>query len=184
LQQFYSAVLDKTAAGRTRYEKSAMRKVLIAGNSGSGKSTLAKSLHQSQGLAHLDLDTLAWQPVSPPERRPLEESAREIKAFTAANNSWVIEGCYADLLEIAAPASNEFIFMNLPVEACIANARNRAWEPHKYASKAAQDANLQMLIDWIAAYPTRSGVFSQAAHTALYEAYPHKKSMRVENQQA
>ena len=38
-----------------------MRKILIFGNSGSGKSTLAGKLCAGNGLAHLDLDTLAWQ---------------------------------------------------------------------------------------------------------------------------
>ncbi len=159
-----------------------MRKLLITGNSGSGKSTLAKRLCSDGSLSHLDLDTLAWQPVSPPQRKPLEESAAEIQAFIAAHPAWVIEGCYTDLLEIAAPHSDELIFMNLPVEDCVANARNRPWEPHKYESQAAQDANLEMLIDWIKAYPTRSGVFSLAAHEEFYAAYTGHKSKRIVNE--
>ena len=71
-----------------------MAKILIFGNSGSGKSTLARRLRETHGLAHLDLDTLAWKPTSPPERKPNEESAQEIQAFTASNETWVIEGCY------------------------------------------------------------------------------------------
>ena len=124
-----------------------MRKVLIFGNSGSGKSTLAKELCDSESLAHLDLDTLAWEATVPPERRPLNESAEGIQIFIDSNDGWVIEGCYADLLEKALPFSNEIIFMNLPIETCILNAKNRNWEPHKYESKEAQDANLDMLID-------------------------------------
>lgn len=104
---------------------------LIFGNSGAGKSTLAKAIAREAGLAHLDLDTLAWEPVMPPQRKSLAESARLIKDFTTANESWVIEGCYADLLELLAEVADKIIFMNLAVELCQANARARPWEPHK-----------------------------------------------------
>ena len=105
---------------------------MIFGNSGSGKSTLAKRLCEADGLSHLDLDTLAWMPTVPPERKPLIESEYEISNFIESNGSWVIEGCYSDLLEMAMPFSDEIIFMNLSIESCIENARNRPWEPHKY----------------------------------------------------
>ncbi len=154
-----------------------LKKILVFGNSGSGKSTLAKKLSNSYGLVHLDLDTLAWEPSSPPKRKPLIESGQEIFSFINSNGGWVIEGCYSDLLEIAVPKSNEIIFMNLPVETCIANAKSRPWEPHKYESKEAQDANLKMLIDWIAQYTERVDTFSEVAHNELYEKYSGKKSM-------
>ena len=154
-----------------------MRKILIFGNSGSGKSTLAKELCNSYKLAHLDLDTLAWKPTSPPKRKPLIESNHEIYSFSNSNSGWVIEGCYSDLLEMAVPKYDEIIFMNLPVETCIANAKSRPWEPHKYESKESQDANLEMLIDWIAQYSERVDTVSEVAHNELYEKYSGKKSM-------
>ncbi|MCB1704759.1 MAG: AAA family ATPase [Halioglobus sp.] len=159
-----------------------MTRILIFGNSGSGKSTLAKTLAGEHGLAHLDLDTLAWLPTSPPQRMPLAESRAAIDAFMAAGDRWVIEGCYADLLAFAAAQAEQAIFMNLPVAACIENARQRPWEPHKYASSAEQDANLDMLIDWIAQYPTRDDVFSEAAHKALYAGFRGDKLMYTSNQ--
>ena len=73
-----------------------MIKTLIFGNSGSGKSTLAKMLSEQNNLAHLDLDSIAWQPLTPeqsvPTRMPLTESESLIKSFLAQNSSWVIEG--------------------------------------------------------------------------------------------
>ena len=77
-----------------------MRRVLAFGNSGSGKTTLAAALRRDHGLAHLDLDTLAWHPTSPPVRRDLADSVRDIRAFTARHDAWIIEGCYADLLAL------------------------------------------------------------------------------------
>lgn len=158
-----------------------MRRVLIFGNSGSGKSTLAKELQDKEGLAHLDLDTLAWKPTSPPERRPLKESGQQIAEFIDSSQHWVIEGCYSDLLQMAVPSANELIFLNLPVESCIKNAKNRPWEPHKYESKEAQDANLDMLIGWISQYMERTDTFSQSAHKTLYDEYAGKKRMYTSN---
>lgn len=155
---------------------------MIFGNSGSGKSTLAKELCFKYGLAHLDLDTLAWLASSPPSRKPLIDSGKDISVFIKSNEGWVIEGCYSDLLEIAIPESNEAIFMNLPVDACIRNARKRPWEPHKYKTKAAQDANLEMLIDWIAQYPDRQDTFSMTAHDELFRKYAGIKSVFTSNE--
>ena len=159
-----------------------MRKILIFGNSGSGKSTLAKELCEADDLAHLDLDTLAWQASSPPERKPLAESNAQIQQFINSNDAWVVEGCYADLLEQALIYANEIIFMNLPISACIVNAKNRPWEPHKYQSKEAQDANLAMLIDWIRQYEQRDDTFSSKAHLTLYESFNGIRTQYIDNE--
>lgn len=159
-------------------------KILIFGNSGSGKSTLAKALATDGDLAHLDLDTLAWLPTSPPQRAPLADANTELQAFIhsdAAIGGWVIEGCYTDLLGLVAEHANQIIFMNLPVEACIANAQARPWEPHKYTSKAAQDENLDMLLGWIAQYVDRDDEFSYAAHLKFYDDFSGRKTMLRNN---
>jgi len=152
-----------------------VRRIVIFGNSGAGKSTLAQELTAEHGLAHLDLDTLAWEPTSPPERRPLEVSLQAIRQFTDANEAWVIEGCYADLLASVSQSCNEMIFLNPGVEACIANCHSRPWERHKYASKAAQDENLEMLIQWVRDYETRDDDFSLRRHRALFDTFAGPK---------
>jgi adenylate kinase family enzyme len=148
---------------------------LLLGNSGSGKSTLALRLARTGGLPHLDLDTLAWQATTPPERRPLGESARDIESFLADKERWIIEGCYADLLAVPLPRCTQLLFLNPGVDACVANAHARPWEPHKYESKEAQDANLQMLVGWIREYDTRDDVFGLRAHRALFEGFAGTK---------
>lgn len=153
-------------------------RLVVFGNSGAGKSTLARSL-AGEGLAHLDLDTLAWQPTDPPVRAPLHEAAAAIGAFTDEHERWVIEGCYADLVELALPRTTRLVFLDPPVETCLAHARARPWEPHKYPSRQAQDANLPMLLDWIAGYPTREGPLGRPAHVALYEAFGGPKERRT-----
>jgi len=160
-----------------------LSKIVIFGNSGSGKSTLAKEIALKNNLAHLDLDTVAWRPIAPPERLSISESSKLINDFLSTNRGWVIEGCYSDLLELVTQQANEVIFLNLPVSACVENAKNRPWEPHKYESKEAQDANLDMLIDWISQYTARNDTFSKLAHEKLYDDFQGKKTMRVSNSQ-
>jgi adenylate kinase family enzyme len=157
-----------------------VRKIIIFGNSGSGKSTLAQEL-RDKGLAHLDLDILAWLPSTPPKRRPIVQAHEQIQTFISENVEWVVEGCYTDLLQLLKPFANEAIFMNLPVHLCQKNARNRPWEPHKYESKQAQDGNLPMLIDWIAGYMQRDNDLSYGAHRALFEDFQGKKKELTEN---
>jgi len=158
-----------------------LSKTLIFGNSGSGKSTLAKGLAKAKGLSHLDLDSLAWLPTSPPKRAPLEDSKVRIMEFISTNSSWVIEGCYSDLLAMAIDAASEIVFLDLSVEDCIENAKNRPWEPHKYDSKEAQDKNLRMLVSWIRQYADRVDVFSRQAHLELYDSFQGKKSILTSN---
>ena len=153
-----------------------MKKIVIFGNSGAGKSTLANQLHEDAGLSHLDLDTIAWQPSSPPTRKPIAEVSQEIAEFIHETSCWVIEGCYADLLELVLHEATELIFLDLPIEQCVENAKNRPWEPHKYPSKAVQDENLPMLVEWIQQYETRDDTFSREAHRALFDGFNGTKS--------
>lgn len=150
-------------------------RLVIFGNSGSGKSTLARRLSSAAGASHLDLDTLAWEPGMPPRRRPEAESEAEIGAFMDANAGWVVEGCYASLLASPLSRCTLAIFLNPGVNACIANAGARPWEPHKYPSKEAQDENLEMLRGWIRDYELRTDELSLAAHRALFDGFAGDK---------
>jgi len=158
-----------------------MPKIIIFGNSGSGKSTLAKHLALKHQLAHLDLDTIAWSDIQPPQRLPIDKSKFTISQFIQANDGWVIEGCYADLLALVISEADEVIFLNLSIQTCIENAKNRPWEPHKYETKAAQDANLSMLVKWIAEYENRTDTFSKFSHEQLFNEYEGKKVLHTAN---
>lgn len=120
---------------------------------------------------------VAWQPdAEEPTRRAFEASQRDILAFVETSQEWVVEGCYADLLSVALPHATEIVFLNPGTATCIANARKRPWEPHKYASPEAQNANLVMLVDWIKAYDQRRDEFSYAAHRRLFDGFAGKKT--------
>ena len=79
------------------------------------------------------------------------------------------------------PYATEIVYLDLAVSRCIDNARNRAWEPHKYQTKQAQDANLDMLVEWISQYATRDDTFSASAHRQLFASYPGKKIRLTDN---
>lgn len=154
---------------------------LIMGNSGSGKSTYAKHLAILHKLPHLDLDSIAWQANAPTTRRPLSESKALIDQFTDANPHWVIEGCYSSLLQHVVVQADPLIFLNPGIEACQKNCRARPFEPHKYATKQAQDANLPMLLDWVARYAQRDDEFSLQAHRALFDQFNGNKAEFTQN---
>ena len=149
-------------------------RLVVFGNSGAGKSTLARSLTE-EGLPHLDLDTLAWEPTTPPTRAPLARAGAEIHAFVERHDRWVVEGCYADLIALVLDRATKLVFIDASVETCQAHARMRPWEPHKYPSPEAQDANLPMLLEWIAGYPSRDGPLGRASHVALFQAFDGDK---------
>ena len=68
-------------------------RVLVFGNSGSGKSTLAKQLAEQNGLAHLDLDSIVWEPGKIAVQRPADAVAASLATFLSEHPRWAIEGC-------------------------------------------------------------------------------------------
>ena len=152
-----------------------MIRICILGNSGSGKSTLARWLAASANVHSLDLDSVAWGSDRPAVPRPEPSARADVVAFCADRESWVVEGCYANLIEAALPFGPLLVFLNPGREQCLANCRNRPWEPHKYASRQEQDANLAFLLSWVAEYDTREGPMSLAAHRELFAGYAGRK---------
>jgi adenylate kinase family enzyme len=146
-------------------------RVAIIGNSGSGKSTLAKQLAEPQGAPVLDLDTVAWEHGKIAVARDPSTAAGDVRSFCESHDKWVVEGCYASLIEAALEYQPRLIFLDPGVEQCRANCVSRPWEPHKYASKEEQDARLEFLLVWVADYYEREGDMSHSSHDALFDAY-------------
>lgn len=150
-------------------------RILIFGNSGSGKSTLAKRLTREHGLAHLDLDAIVWEPGQLAVQRQPDAIAASLQAFLAVNRRWVIEGCYGELVLAASDHCTELIFLNPGLETCLAHNRTRPWEPHKYASREAQDAMLDNLQAWVAGYYERQDQWSYYAHRRIFDSFAGPK---------
>jgi len=154
-------------------------KILVFGNSGSGKSTLAKGLAAEHGLAHLDLDSIVWEPGKIAVQRSPEAVAASLAEFLDGHECWVIEGCYGELVEAASAHCTELVFLNPGLATCLEHNRRRPWEPHKYASKEAQDAMLEHLQAWVAGYYERDDQWSYHAHRRIYDAFAGQKSERL-----
>jgi adenylate kinase family enzyme len=150
-------------------------RIAIIGNSGSGKSMLAAWLANRTGATLLDLDTVAWVPNLIAVARPAEEAQSDVRAFCAAHTSWVVEGCYGNLVQASLQFAPRLLFLNPGEQQCLENCRARPWEAHKYASKQEQDQRLEFLLSWVSQYYTRSGEMSLTAHTACFNAYPGKR---------
>ena len=146
-------------------------RIAILGNSGSGKSTLAKWLGGRTGAAVLDLDTAAWEPGAVGVPRPVDAAVDQVRTFCAARRSWIVEGCYANLIRATFEHQPRLLFLNPGEQQCLDNCRARPWERHKYPSMAEQDQRLPFLLSWVSQYYTREGEMSQAAHVALFRDY-------------
>jgi len=92
----------------------------------------------------------------------------------------VIEGCYADLVEMCLANCTHLLFLDPGTAACIQNAKRRPWEPHKYANKEAQDANREMLLGWIRDY---DDACSRKAHEALFAGFGGRKTTLATREQ-
>lgn len=150
-------------------------RVLVFGNSGSGKSTYAQALAAGPGIAHLDLDSIVWEPGKIAVPRAPESVRASLLAFIAAHAGWVIEGCYGELVESASAYCTELVFLNPGLAACQANNLKRPWEPHKYSSREQQDSMLAHLQSWVAGYYHRDDAWSYAAHRRIFDAFAGAK---------
>lgn len=151
-------------------------RLIVFGNSGSGKSTYAKACAAKHALAHLDLDSIVWEADTIAVQRPAADIVNSLSAFISAHESWVIEGCYGELVKEALRHCTELIFLNPGREVCLANNMQRPWEPHKYASPSQQEAMLANLQAWVASYYVREDAWSYAAHRRLFDEYAGAKT--------
>lgn len=148
-------------------------KTILLGNAGAGKSTLARKLLLREPAARLSLDEIAFAEGA--ERRPLAQSVAEARRFIETHDSWIIEGCYADIIEPLLPLCEQLIFLNPGTETCIRHCRARPWEPEKFPSGQAQDHNLENLIEWVGLYDSRDDEYGLGRHRQLFEAFTGRK---------
>lgn len=147
--------------------------VILLGNAGAGKSTLSRLITAQRPAACLSLDAVAFS--DGPERRPLQDSIDEVRRWISGQSSWVIEGCYADIIEPILDWCDELIFLNPGVETCVAHCRSRPWEPQKFSSPQEQNENLDNLIQWVRSYETRADEYGLSRHRALYDSFDGRK---------
>lgn len=153
----------------------AATRVAIIGNAGSGKSTLAWQLAGELDLALLDLDIVAWEPDRVGVQRSHAAARGDVRSFCRSYPSWVVEGCYPNLIAATLRHRPHLILLEPGMDQCLANCRARPWEPHKHKSRAEQDRKLGLLLAWVAGYYRREDDMSLKTHEALFEAYDGSK---------
>ncbi len=138
-------------------------RVVIIGASGSGKSTLAQTLGARMGVEVVDLDRIHWLDKVGTQRD--ENDAKAMVAALAANRSWVIEGVFGWLAEVALPRASSLVWLDLPWSVCREGLAARG--PWRNAS-AAEHADF---LEWAEAYWQRETPSSFKGHFALFERF-------------
>jgi adenylate kinase family enzyme len=99
---------------------------MIIGCPGSGKSTFARALEAKTGLPLYYLDMMYWNPDR--TTKPKEEFRAALRE-TVQLPEWIIDGNYGSTLEIRMEACDTVIFLDYPVEVCIAGVEERRGKP-------------------------------------------------------
>jgi len=149
-------------------------RVLITGNAGSGKTWLGERLAARLGVPLFHLDDVVWDGAYGGKERakPYAEAER-----LAAADNWVIEGVYGWLVPAALPRDTAFLFIDLPVDECIANLRARGQQGGGDA------AAFDKMLEWVAGYPQRTNANSRATHERLFAEFggtKHRLTGRAE----
>jgi adenylate kinase family enzyme len=142
----------------------AFARTVIVGNGGSGKSWLAERLAAALSTLAVDLDEIRWLPGGFNVRRE-PAAAIEMVRTKATEDQWVIEGVYGWLANEALPRATSLIWLDVPIEECIANVKARGLR------RGGDEAAFMTLIDWVADYAVRTNANSRVAHERAFDAF-------------
>ena len=138
-------------------------KVVIIGNSGSGKTWLATRLAACGSATVIHLDNLFWEPGGFDRKRSKDDVLALIET-SKLTPSWVVEGIFGELAELYFPEAEVLIWLDLDWPSCKARVEQR--ETNMAVSQS--QAGLAKLLDWAAAYTTRSDKRSFAGHRDIF----------------
>lgn len=83
----------------------------------------------------------------------------------AAGNLWVIEGVYGWLAAVALPRATAFVWLDLPVEDCVANVRARGLR------RGGDAQAFEALLQFVADYDVRTNANSRSAHAQAFAGF-------------
>jgi adenylate kinase family enzyme len=96
--------------------------VAVVGCSGSGKTTLARSLAQTLGVPHIELDAIFHQPGW----TPLDDDTFRARVGQAAEApAWVVDGNYSTVRDIVWPRADTVVWFDLPYAVVMARTIRR-----------------------------------------------------------
>jgi adenylate kinase family enzyme len=138
-------------------------RIVIVGASGSGKSTLARALGARMDAEVIDLDRIHWLDKVGVKRD--EGDAKRMVSALAASSSWIIEGVFGWLSEVALPRATSLVWLDLPWSVCREGLAARGpW------SGASVEQHADFLA-WAEDYWRRETPSSFKGHLALFDAF-------------
>ena len=112
-------------------------RLVVIGNSGSGKSTLAKRIADSLNIEKTDLDHVYWTEDGQVREHSISKST--LKELTSSQ-TWLVEGVFENLLEIALRRANALIWLDLSWTHCRKGLLDRG---NHYGMNPNDDADLR-----------------------------------------
>lgn len=124
----YKFVVEEVMTDHLNLPSSAFERVLIIGSPGAGKSTLARRIRDAMGLPLIYLDMIWHKPdgsnVTHAEFDTLLEEVLR-------GDHWIIDGNYLHTLPKRLERCDTVIFLDMPVEVCLAGAAARIGQPRE-----------------------------------------------------
>lgn len=103
-----------------------MKKIIVIGCPGSGKSTFSRALHQKTGLPLHHLDMMFWNA----DKTTVEKHVfLERLSAVLREDTWIIDGNYASTMEVRMATCDTVIFLDYPLDICLAGIRERVGKP-------------------------------------------------------
>ncbi|MCB0414322.1 MAG: hypothetical protein KDD50_08320 [Bdellovibrionales bacterium] len=149
-------------------------KAIILGNSGSGKSWLGRKLSNIVRCNLIEMDKVFWEPGGFNKKRDSGILREEILKSTSSD-SWVCEGVFGRIADLATPNANTIVLLDLSWDDCKKNLINRGPNYEDCQSESQAEQAFIELIDWAKDYSIRENHTSRKYHHDIYSVFEGEK---------
>jgi len=159
-----------------------MKRVLIIGNSGSGKTWLSKKLSEGLNYKIIHFDEHFWEPGGFNKKRERSIVLKEIEKLSQ-EESWIMEGVFGDLAEVALANATSLIFLDKQWTECEQALLNRGSKSSFQLDKETAEKNFNELLVWAKAYYKRESKTSLLWHKQLFDSFLGDKAILKNRQE-
>ena len=152
-----------------------MKKIIVIGCPGSGKSTFSRALSEKTGLPLYHLDMMYWNA----DKTTVEKSVFRAKlSETLSKEKWIIDGNYASTMEQRMEVCDTVIFLDYPLELCLAGIKERRGKPRSDMPWIENEEDSEFL-EFVKEFNAKS----RPAIFNLLEKYKDKNVVTVQNRE-